>query len=130
MGATMMKAMKILAVAALFSPAAVGAAPAVPLDELLAEQGLRLGAEVPSIADFQLDQRTYLDSRHLVLPAGDDRSYLVTLDGKCYGLGGNRLIVQTRTRHQLAPRDKLMVTHEGRNVDVCGVKTLHALEPR
>lgn len=110
-------------------PLSVTAAPAPPLEELLAEQGYRLGAEVDNLPGFDLDQRVYLDSRHLLLPDADARPFVVTLAARCNGLYANPVVARTRKHSVLAPRDKLQPRHQGRNVDVCEVKSIHALEP-
>jgi hypothetical protein len=114
--------------AALGSVLAADKPPAV--EDKLAETGFTLGDEVEAITDYRLDDRVYLDGRHLIVPDDSSRSYLVSLDKKCYGLAANRLYVETRTRYQLAPRDKLSPQHEGRNVDRCEVVSIHQLIPR
>jgi hypothetical protein len=114
--------------ATLGSALAAGKPPSV--EDKLAETGFTVGDEVEAIADYRLDDRVYLDGRHLIVPDGSSRSYLVSLDKNCHGLAANRLFVETRTRYQLTRRDKLSPRHEGRNVDRCEVVSIHQLIPK
>ena len=100
------------------------------LEEQLAEHGFSLGAEVPAIMDYRLDDRIYLDSRHLIVPDGSSRSYLVRLAKKCHSLHSNTLRLRTRTRNQIAPRDIVLPQYEGRSVDNCEVSQIHQLVPK
>ena len=108
---------------------ALAASSAASLEEQLAENGFTLGDEAESITDYRLDDRVYLDSRHLIVPDSSSRSYLVTLAKKCHGLYSNRLYLRTRARNRIAPRDTVLTQHEGRNVDHCEVTRIHQLIP-
>ena len=118
----------LASITALGSVLAAGATPS--LEERLAENGFSLGEEVQAITDYRLDDRIYLDSRHLILPDGSSKSYLVGLAKKCHGLHSNRLYLRTRTHNQIAPRDTVLTQHEGRNVDHCEVSSIHQLVPK
>ena len=109
-----------------------GAAEAAPssLEDSLAALDYRLGKEASEIADFQLKERVYVDSRHLIVPGASSRAYLVTLQDTCHGLRSNRIIPWTQSRHHLARGDVLAPTHEGRRVDECKVERIQELEPK
>jgi len=120
--------MLLASVTVLGTAMAAGTSPS--LEERLAENGFSLGAEVQTLPDYRLDDRIYLDGRHLIVPDNSSASYLVKLAKKCHGLHSNRLYLRTRTRNQLAPRDTVLTQHEGRNVDHCEVSSIHLLIPR
>ena len=119
----------VLALITALGPA-LAAGTAVSLEEQLANNGFALGAEVPAITDYRLDDRIYLDSRHLIVPDGESRSYLVRLAKKCHSLHSNRLRLRTHTRNQIAPRDTVLPQYEGRSVDDCEVTQIHQLVPK
>jgi hypothetical protein len=106
------------------------AAPASSLTDKLAEQNFAMGAEVNLVEDYRLDDRIYLDSRHVILPGGASGSYLLNLAKDCHGLYANRIIPRARTKNQLAPGDRLMIKHEGRNVDSCEIVSIYELNPK
>jgi len=109
---------------------ALAADATVSLEEQLADNGFALGAEVPAITDYRLDDRIYLDSRHLIVPDGSSRSYLVRLAKKCHNLHSNMLRLRTRTHNQIAPRDTVLPQYEGRSVDNWEVTQIHQLVPK
>ena len=106
------------------------AAPSKSLEDRLAALDYRVGKEAGEIIDFQLGDRVYLDSRHIVLPGGSSQAYLVTLQERCHGLRANKLIPWTHTRHHLVRGDVLVPIHEGRRVDECKVERIQELESK
>ena len=106
---------------------AIAATTPTSLEERLDELNYLVGDEVQLIVDFQIDERVYLDSRHVIVPDATSRAYLLTLTDPCHDLRSKRVTAWTRTRHQLAPGDTLAPTHEGRRVDECEVKSIHEL---
>jgi hypothetical protein len=110
-----------------FGADVIAAASPTSLEERLDELNYLVGNEAQLIVDYQLDERVYLDSRHVIVPDASSGTYLVTLTDSCHGLRSNRVIAWTRTRHELAPGDTLAPTHQGRRVDECEVERIHEL---
>jgi hypothetical protein len=104
------------------------AAQPVSLDERLADQNFRIGAQVDLIVDYRTDGWKYLDSMHLIMLDESSRSYLVTLINKCTGLHKYRIIALTSTSDQLIPNDRLLTRRQGRTLDHCYVKAIYELE--
>jgi hypothetical protein len=100
------------------------------LEDRLAALDYTVGKEAGEIADFQIKERVYLDSRHLVVPGGSSRAYLVTLQERCHGLASNRVMAWTHTRHHLVRGDVLAPTHEGRRVDECKIERIQELDSK
>lgn len=108
----------------------IPAASASSLEDSLAALNYEVGKEAAEIVDFQIKERVYLDSRHLVVPGGSSQAYLVTLEDRCHGLRSNRVIPWTHTRHHLARGDILAPTHQGRRVDECKVERIQELDSK
>jgi len=98
------------------------------LEGALAEHGYRAGAVVEQVPGFRLDGWKAVDSKHLIVFGDAGQGYLVTLEDRCYGLGGKSLAVRTRARGVLAARDEFQVKHMGQVADRCPVDTLQRLE--
>lgn len=108
----------------------ISAAPSKSLEDSLAALNYEVGKEAGEIVDFQIRERVYLDSRHLVVPGGNSQAYLVTLQDRCHGLRSNKVIPWTHTRHHLVRGDVLVPTHEGRRVDECKVERIQELDTK
>lgn len=118
-----------LVICALTVPAAALCADAKPsLEGALAEHGYRAGAVVEQVPGFRLDDWKAVDSKHLIVHGDAAQAYLVTLEYRCYGLGGSPLTVRTRSPGVLAARDEFQVKHMGQVADRCAVDTLQRLE--
>ena len=108
----------------------IPAAPSKSLEDSLAALNYQIGKEAGEIVDFQIRERIYLDSRHLVVPGGSLQTYLVTLQERCHGLRSNKVIPWTHTRHHLVRGDVLVPNHEGRRADECKVERIQELDSK
>jgi hypothetical protein len=106
---------------------AIAATTPTSLEERLDELNYLVGDEAQLIVDFQINERVYLDDRHVIVPDASSQAYLLTLTDPCHDLRSKRVMALTRTRHQMAPGDTLAPTHEGRRVDECEVERIHEL---
>lgn len=95
--------------------------------EILAEHDYRVGEAVEQVPGFDFENWEYLDSKHLVVFGEASQAYLVTLEYRCYGLGGKRVTVRQRKPGVLGPHDQFQVRYEGRTADRCDVEELHRL---
>ena len=108
----------------------ISAASPQSLEGSLDALNYQVGKEAGEIVDFQIKDRVYLDSRHLIVPGGSSQAYLVTLQDRCHGLRSNKVIPWTHTRHHLVRGDVLVPTHEGRRVDECKVERIQELDSK
>jgi hypothetical protein len=97
----------------------------------LAAQGFRIGEVVEHVPDFSIKGWKYLDSWNLSVIGAEDRTYMVTLQNKCYGLSLERtyLLPRQSKRDRLARNDQFLIKNQGRTVAHCKVKEVRQLDP-
>ncbi|SDP20781.1 DUF6491 family protein [Pseudomonas jinjuensis] len=99
-----------------------------PLDEQLAQLGYRQGSEVGKVPRLAIDGWRLVDSRHMILGAGQGRSYLSELNKDCYRLDNQDVATTATTAGWLSPLDKFYGMQFGDIHDDCTIKRMYRLE--
>ncbi|MFT4047957.1 MAG: DUF6491 family protein [Solimonas sp.] len=97
------------------------------LDDRLADRGYKLGGDVQTIMNWNVDGWAYVDDGHVVFNAGPSRDYLLTVDTTCTGLRSANAIAFTSTVDAITKFDKLIVRNNGFS-DQCQIRELHELK--
>jgi hypothetical protein len=101
------------------------------LQENLADRNLEVGQQVERIPNFSVKGWKYVDDKNLTVMGGDSKTYLVTLQNKCYGLGlsASSLLIKSAGDVQLGRHDTFLVKNKGMTINHCKVETMHELNP-
>ena len=100
------------------------------VNNMLAEKNYQLGEEVERISDIQLDNRTFVDSKNLIMPTDNDGDFLVNLKHPCHGLKANPVWLRSGKHRAMEKYDRFTTRHEQTNVDHCFVDAIYKLEPK
>ena len=100
------------------------------VDDKLAELGFQMGEEVDKFADFQLENRTFVDKRNIIVPGASSQNYLVTFRESCQGLINARMAHRLiKNKGYLSQWDKFVTIYETSNIAWCEVIRVHEVEP-
>lgn len=119
-----------LAVMAASLVGCTGAAdPGTPIEEQLARRNLQLGGVARDIQNSRIDGWNSLDDRNLIVQAGPNTQYLVTLLTYCQGLRGSETVGFSTTGTRVTAFDTLVVRGAGDIIERCPIDSIHELEP-
>lgn len=99
----------------------------LPLEDRLAQLGLRQGEAVDSILGFNINGWQYLDSHHITLDSGVGRNFLIVFTNPCYNLKANNRIGYSTTGGSLTRLDKIISVDNGMP-QACLVGDIYRLE--
>ena len=120
----------VLTAALLFAVSAPAAQKSSLLDQKLAELGYKKGPKADYIQDFQLNDRTYVNNKSIIVPDGASKPYLVIFWETCQGIATKQMDIRnSKVKGRLAKYDRVVTRYETRNLAKCQVKFLYELEP-
>lgn len=100
------------------------------LDQQLAELGFKQGPKAAFIQGYNLDDRTYVNNKSIIVPDENSKPYLVIFWETCQGIATQRMEARTyKVKGQLAKYDRVITRYETSDLAKCQVKYLYELEP-
>jgi hypothetical protein len=104
--------------------------PSSAVQASVAELGFRIGPETNTIAGGRIDDRTFVDKRHIIVPGSDSRSYLVRFRQSCQGALSKQMVHrQSKIQGNVSQYDKFVTRYEGRSLAHCEIRWIWELEP-
>ena len=123
------KSLFFVLIGLLFAVTAEARTPSSAVQEKVGELGFRIGAETEVIPGRLINERTWVDKRHIIVPGTDDRSYLVRFYQSCQGTKTKRMIPRSNKKEgQITRYDRYAPTFEGQNIAVCQIWNIYELE--
>ena len=120
----------VLFIAVLCLPGPVAAKKSSLLDKQLAELGYKQGPKAAFIQDFNLEDRTYVNNKSIIVPDGNAKPYLVIFWETCQGIATKRMEARHfKVKGRLAKYDQVVTRYETNDLAKCQVKFLYELEP-
>lgn len=120
----------VLLLGLVFTCNAQAGAPPGYIQEKVQELGFKVGAETDAIPGRLINERTWVDKRHIIVPGTDQRSYLVRFYQTCQGTWSKTMVPRSnKTGGQISRYDRYATRHEGSNIAICQIWHIYELEP-
>lgn len=121
----------LLIIGLVFSANAEARTPSESTREKVRELGFEIGAETSVIPGRLINERTWVDKRHIIVPGTNDRSYLVQFYQTCQGSQSKNMVPRSNKKDgQISKYDRYAPLYEGRNVSICQIWAIFELEPK
>lgn len=99
------------------------------VEQLLQEKGLVKGESVTRISQYRINGWQALDERNLVLNAGVNDQYLITLRTFCFNLDHSFSIGVTSRTSSVEKFDQIIVRESGGGREQCNIDEIFKLNP-
>lgn len=120
----------VLLVASVFAVSAHARTPSGAIENSLAELGFRIGPEVTTIVGGDIEKRTWVSKRYIIVPDSDSRSFLVRFRESCAGTATKRMIPRiVKIRGNVSQYDTFVTRYETRDLAKCEIRWVYELEP-
>jgi len=120
----------VLFIAFVFAVSAYARTPSGSIEDSVAELGFRIGPETNTIVGGDINKRTYVDKRNIIVTGSDSRSYLVRFRQSCQGTYSKQMVPRlTKIQGNVSQYDKFVTRYEGRTLARCEIRWVYELEP-
>lgn len=99
------------------------------IDQLLQEKGLARGPSVDRISQYRINGWQALDEQNLILNAGVNDQYLITLRTFCFNLDHAFSIGVTSRMSSVEKSDQITVQASGSGREYCSIDEIYELNP-
>lgn len=120
----------VLLVAFVFAVSAYARAPTNAIENSVAELGFRIGPEVQTIVGGDIEKRTWVSKKYIIVPDSDSRSYLVRFRESCAGTATQRMSPRiVKIRGNVSQYDTFVTRYRTRDLAKCEIRWVYELEP-